>query len=111
MSVSLTLRLPEPLKAEAAAYADSLGLSINALCTVALRDYLDARQRAPQVVAPALLPAPAPALAPASAAVPRRRPAAPVPEPQRVPKVGRNDPCPCGSGRKFKVCHGRPATA
>ena len=22
-------------------------------------------------------------------------------------KVGRNDPCPCGSGRKFKVCHGR----
>ncbi len=23
-----------------------------------------------------------------------------------TPKVGRNDPCPCGSGRKFKVCHG-----
>ncbi|MGE3268194.1 MAG: preprotein translocase subunit SecA [Chloroflexota bacterium] len=22
-------------------------------------------------------------------------------------KVGRNDPCPCGSGRKFKKCHGR----
>jgi preprotein translocase subunit SecA len=22
-------------------------------------------------------------------------------------KVGRNDPCPCGSGRKYKVCHGR----
>jgi uncharacterized protein len=22
------------------------------------------------------------------------------------PKVGRNDPCPCGSGRKYKVCHG-----
>ncbi len=22
------------------------------------------------------------------------------------PKVGRNDPCPCGSGRKFKQCHG-----
>ena len=21
--------------------------------------------------------------------------------------VGRNDPCPCGSGRKFKYCHGR----
>ncbi|MGH7710842.1 MAG: SEC-C metal-binding domain-containing protein, partial [Gemmatimonadaceae bacterium] len=20
--------------------------------------------------------------------------------------VGRNDPCPCGSGRKFKKCHG-----
>jgi hypothetical protein len=25
-----------------------------------------------------------------------------------VPKVGRNDPCPCGSGRKYKHCHGRP---
>ena len=24
-----------------------------------------------------------------------------------APKVGRNDPCPCGSGRKFKQCHGR----
>jgi preprotein translocase subunit SecA len=21
-------------------------------------------------------------------------------------KVGRNDPCPCGSGKKFKACHG-----
>lgn len=21
-------------------------------------------------------------------------------------KVGRNDPCPCGSGKKFKTCHG-----
>jgi uncharacterized protein len=26
---------------------------------------------------------------------------------RRAPKVGRNDPCPCGSGRKFKQCHGR----
>jgi uncharacterized protein len=23
-----------------------------------------------------------------------------------TPKVGRNDPCPCGSGKKFKQCHG-----
>jgi hypothetical protein len=33
-----------------------------------------------------------------------------VPPPQasaRPGKVGRNDPCPCGSGRKFKKCHGR----
>jgi preprotein translocase subunit SecA len=22
-------------------------------------------------------------------------------------KTGRNEPCPCGSGKKFKVCHGR----
>jgi preprotein translocase subunit SecA len=25
----------------------------------------------------------------------------------RVAKVGRNDPCPCGSGKKYKKCHGR----
>ena len=25
------------------------------------------------------------------------------------PKIGRNDPCPCGSGKKFKQCHGREA--
>ncbi|MDE6268034.1 MAG: preprotein translocase subunit SecA [Muribaculaceae bacterium] len=32
----------------------------------------------------------------------------PRPEPMRAaPKVGRNDPCPCGSGKKFKNCHGR----
>lgn len=24
-----------------------------------------------------------------------------------APKVGRNDPCPCGSGKKYKQCHGR----
>ena len=30
------------------------------------------------------------------------------PEPVRVEKkVGRNDPCPCGSGRKYKNCHGK----
>ncbi|MEB2310485.1 MAG: preprotein translocase subunit SecA [Sorangiineae bacterium] len=34
-----------------------------------------------------------------------------VPPPQRpnvnaAPKIGRNDPCPCGSGKKFKKCHG-----
>ncbi|HAX49233.1 MAG TPA: hypothetical protein DCX92_09650, partial [Bacteroidetes bacterium] len=25
------------------------------------------------------------------------------------PKVGRNDPCPCGSGKKYKNCHGKEA--
>jgi preprotein translocase subunit SecA len=26
-----------------------------------------------------------------------------------VPRVGRNDPCPCGSGKKYKACHGQLA--
>jgi preprotein translocase subunit SecA len=33
---------------------------------------------------------------------------APVQRPQVV-KAGRNDPCPCGSGKKFKSCCGRTA--
>jgi preprotein translocase subunit SecA len=39
-----------------------------------------------------------------------RAAAAAMPAPQRpsqaAPKIGRNDPCPCGSGKKFKKCHG-----
>jgi uncharacterized protein YecA (UPF0149 family) len=33
---------------------------------------------------------------------------APTPAQLERMRVGRNDPCPCGSGRKFKVCHLRP---
>jgi preprotein translocase subunit SecA len=38
-------------------------------------------------------------------AAPIGRPAAPG----AFPKVGRNDDCPCGSGRKYKKCHGKSA--
>lgn len=30
----------------------------------------------------------------------------PTTQRREAPKVGRNDPCPCGSGRKYKQCHG-----
>ena len=30
-------------------------------------------------------------------------------DPSAMPKVGRNDPCPCGSGKKYKHCHGQLA--
>ena len=43
------------------------------------------------------------AVAPAADAPP---PAAPQPMTRAQPKVGRNDPCPCGSGKKYKQCHG-----
>jgi preprotein translocase subunit SecA len=29
----------------------------------------------------------------------------------RDAKIGRNDPCPCGSGKKYKKCHGAAASA
>jgi len=34
-----------------------------------------------------------------------------APKPVTVTKVGRNDPCPCGSGKKYKKCHGASAGA
>ena len=37
-------------------------------------------------------------------APPPRR--AKIQQPSRNLKVGRNDPCPCGSGKKYKHCHG-----
>jgi hypothetical protein len=40
---------------------------------------------------------------------PGRGPARAADDPSSWGKVGRNDPCPCGSGRKYKQCHGRAA--
>jgi preprotein translocase subunit SecA len=35
--------------------------------------------------------------------------APPAASAKQMPQVGRNDPCPCGSGKKFKKCHGKDA--
>jgi preprotein translocase subunit SecA len=52
---------------------------------------------ATKATADGLVSAPAGAPTPVGAAVPAANPYA---------GVGRNDPCPCGSGKKFKKCHG-----
>jgi hypothetical protein len=57
-------------------------------------------------------PAAAPAAVPQRAKQPARVGGddAPVQTIRREePKVGRNDPCPCGSGKKYKKCHGAAA--
>lgn len=103
MPSSTTLRLPDALKADAESYASGLGISLNALCAVALRDYLDKRaatDKLPGALTYGAKPVrgqqnPPPAVA-----------AAPAPLP--VAKVGANQPCPCGSGQKYKRCHGKP---
>ena len=43
----------------------------------------------------------------AEAEQPQSSKAAPFVRPER--KIGRNEPCPCGSGKKYKQCHGRAA--
>jgi hypothetical protein len=54
-------------------------------------------------------PAARPAPPAAHATPPAAQPAAPsaANDPARFGKAGRNDPCPCGSGQKYKHCHGR----
>lgn len=44
---------------------------------------------------------------------PEERPQIQIPKTVRreMPKVGRNDPCPCGSGKKYKSCCGKPGAA
>ena len=44
-----------------------------------------------------------------SAPAKNSRPQKPVTVTRDTPKVGRNDPCPCGSGKKYKKCHGARA--
>lgn len=51
--MATTVRIPDPLKDEAAGYAARLGISINALIAVALRDYLDGRRDQVPAQAPA----------------------------------------------------------
>ena len=67
---------------------------------------------APQGLSAAPAAAGAPSLAPGSPSGPPGRPGPPpAPQPIRVEdKIGRNDPCPCGSGKKYKKCHGATAS-
>ncbi len=62
-----------------------------------------AEQRRRQAAAAARFAAP-PRIAAAAAAAPQATVV------RKGEKVGRNDPCPCGSGKKYKKCHGATAT-
>ena len=98
--VRFTLRLPPDLAPQAEAMAQHLGLSLNALCVMALRSqvsYLSRTYRPPPVDPPGLQAPTAPAPGPSV----RRR--------VGVPVVALNAPCPCGSGKKYKRCHGAAA--
>jgi preprotein translocase subunit SecA len=65
-------------------------------------------ESAPNAVAgPVPAGAPGPEGRPLQGAAPM--PARPVTVVREQPKVGRNEPCPCGSGKKYKHCHGRLA--
>lgn len=102
MASSTTLRFPDQLKAEATAYADILGVSLNALCAIALRDYLDARKPKPAALPVKVGPQAKAESLRAVVSLPAASGG------KAVPRVGANQPCPCGSGEKYKRCHGKP---
>jgi len=66
-----------------------------------------------RVAAPAAVPAPAPAASPmpamAGAEAPARLAGFDEADPSTWGNPARNDACPCGSGEKFKHCHGKLA--
>lgn len=105
-----SIRLADAIKSEATAYARSVGVSLNALVAIAVRDYLDARK--------SKLPLPTAAASPALAGEPARTDAGHAPSSGQktdlawrtaAAKLGRNAACPCGSGKKVKQCHGGAA--
>lgn len=95
----LNLRLPAAMRDDAATLAEAMGLSLNAYIVLAVSNANN--YRALQVTKHSRN------VSRASSRL--SRPA--VPAAVTVPKVGANQPCPCGSGEKYKRCHGRPATA
>ncbi|HEY8379566.1 MAG TPA: preprotein translocase subunit SecA [Nannocystis sp.] len=48
---------------------------------------------------------------PAAPTAPAPEAAAPPAAEKKLPKVGRNDPCPCGSGKLYRKCHGKEVAA
>lgn len=130
-----SIRLSESLHAGATAYAEALGIPLNALVSVALAEYLGARTawRAggpaelvtqPQSGDGAGAAGPAPlglvfnatkvtrATESGGSASDRHQTeakASPTPSGKPIPRVGKAQPCPCGSGKPYGKCHGRAA--
>lgn len=112
--MAMTLRLPSELKAEADALAARLGISVNALVAVALRDYLDGRRTA-RPFEPAVEPPAAPEVKRRELEALQDLLAAPdaLPRSRFTPPKRPTDPCPCGSvdfnghAMTWEHCHGR----
>ncbi len=87
LKVKVNLRLPETLRLEAQKLAEREGVSLNRLLVQAIENYLPYRQQkwdwADEAKARKL-------------AI------------RKVPKVGKLQPCPCSSGKRYRDCHGRP---
>ena len=121
--VKLNIRLTEELKQQIQAYADSVGISTNTAVVLAIRNFLpyaiqqaqNLRMAPPPNAVFAGSARPKGFTGPAPAAPPINNPSKPPsiqPSDARwrtvAAKMGRNEPCPCGSNKKVKQCHGGP---
>ena len=126
-TMNLQTRIPDLLHAEAASYARSVGISLNGLLLVALRDYLDGRRAtlpsgglSPSVATAELAKTATGAAAevevsPIAVAldVVQTRPAAGAAVRKFKAPKSRADPCPCGARDqrgfrlKWRQCHGK----
>lgn len=91
----LVLRVPPDLKAQLEAHAAEVGISTNAAGVLALRAFLQPPEQKQVSGLPVAKPR-------SSTTHP---PPPPKPENPLMRKVGRNELCPCFSGKKAKVCH------
>ncbi|UHQ18944.1 SEC-C domain-containing protein [Lysobacter sp. KIS68-7] len=87
------LRLPMDLMEEAQAQAQAMGISFNSYMILALRNFVPYMARQLKSHTPTTV----------AAVMPQR--SIPASTTRTAAKVGRNDACPCGSGRKAKHCH------
>ncbi len=99
-SLNIEVKSREQLEREEEARRERLNRALQAQhAEAASLTQLGAAGDEPQALPPGARPA----------QMPQRPPAQQLPPQQPVraaPKVGRNQPCPCGSGKKFKNCHG-----
>ncbi|MEJ0085373.1 MAG: preprotein translocase subunit SecA [Pseudomonadota bacterium] len=98
-TLDVQVKSPEQLEREEEARRARLNRALQAQhAEAASLTQLAAGDAQPQQAPPAGAPRQGPPPAPAQ--LPPQRPV------RAAPKVGRNQPCPCGSGKKFKNCHG-----
>src|SRR5690606_32014849 len=103
----INLRIPEELLHMASSQAARMGISANAYVLMAIRNFIPFQEQQLQRQAAALSRASRPTADSGTFdAMPKIRGARPMVE-APVPKVGANQACPCGSGEKYKRCHGR----
>lgn len=100
----LNLRLPMDLVEEAKIQAAALGVSLNAYILFALSEQVKRARRdlRPSGGRPSK---PLPARPVSSTTHPPSASRVSTAKVKPAQRVGRNDPCPCGSGRKAKHCH------